>query len=188
MPEAPGDVLHFLQDPRYLRELLQQHSPRLIRVGVVLGGAVGVTTSAAHQHAGVGAGREGGIVRAHGVVAEVHVHGPVGGGGLGGRLARNGRHLDAAGAGVVGWRVGVLVAREVVGCHGCFAVLARLLHAEEPRAPVEQDNSDLEEKGSEKAEGMMVVPAGMREVCTVPWCQLGDGNDVAEQNDTSINC
>lgn len=127
----------------------------------MLGGDVGVTTSAAHQHAGVGAGREGGIVRAHGVVAEVHVHGSVGGGGLGGRLARYGRHLDAAGAGVVGRRVGVLVAREVVGCHGCFAVLARLLHAEEPRAPVEQDNSDLEEKGSKKAEGMMVVPAGM---------------------------
>lgn len=124
--------------------------------------------ASAHQHARVGAGREGRVVRAHGVVAKVHVHGTVGGGGLGGRLARYGCHLDAAGAGVVRGRVGILVARKIVYRHRCFAVLARLLHAQEPSAPVEQENSDLERM--QKAEGKTVGPVGMCEVCTVQLC------------------
>lgn len=79
------------------------------------------------------------------MVTKVHVHVPVGRGGLGGRLPWDGGHLNAASAGVVRRRVGVLVVCEATGAHGCFVFLSRFLHAEEPSAPVEQDDSDLTE-------------------------------------------
>lgn len=76
------------------------------------------------------------------VVAEVKVHGAVGGarraGGLreGHAEARDGAHLYGGGAGVVLGGMAVLVT-------GPPALVAGLFHAEEPGAPVQQNHSNL---------------------------------------------
>jgi len=134
------------------------------------------TTATAHHHPRVGAaGREGGVVRAHGVVAKVQVHAAVGGAGgvggghgVGGGLTWDGGHRDAVGAGVVvggGGGMGVLVtssstttttASTRLGVEAAGrppgVVLPGLLHAQEPSAPVEQDDSDLGGRGQVEEE------------------------------------
>lgn len=77
------------------------------------------------------------------VIGEVQVHGAVGGARLAGGLreghaeARNGTHLYGGGAGVVLGGVAVLV-------RAPLALIAGLLHAQEPGAPVQQNHSHLE--------------------------------------------
>lgn len=41
--------------------------------------------------------------------------------------------------------MGVLVGPGSAGAHSCFAFLSRLLHAEKPGAPVEEDDSNLDQ-------------------------------------------
>lgn len=67
LPEAPGYVLHFLQNLGNFRMLLQQQQPGLFRVALAWGGAAG----AARRHARVGALWERKTVCGHRVVAEV---------------------------------------------------------------------------------------------------------------------
>lgn len=79
------------------------------------------------------------------VVAEVKVHGAVGGARRAGGLrewhaeARDGAHLYGGGAGVVLGGMAVLVT-------GSLALIAGLFHAEEPGAPVQQNHSNLKEE------------------------------------------
>lgn len=42
--------------------------------------------------------------------------------------------------------MGVLVFWGATGAHRCFAFFSRLLHAEEPSAPVEEDDSNLDKE------------------------------------------
>ena len=99
------------------------------------------------------------------MVAKVQVHVPIGCGGLGGGLACYGAHLNAAGAGVVRRRVGVLVVWGATGAHSCFALLSWLLHTEEPSTPVEEDDSNLDKdkRASSELGGKEVRKGGERE-------------------------
>lgn len=78
------------------------------------------------------------------MVAKIEVHVPVGCGRLGGGLAWYGAHLNAAGARMVSRCVGVLVSWGATGVHSCFAFFSRLLHTQEPSAPIEEYDSDLD--------------------------------------------
>lgn len=53
--------------------------------------------------------------------------------------------------------MGVLVVWGLSGAHSCFAFFSRLLHAEEPSTPVEEDDSNLDK---ERREGRKEVRKG----------------------------
>ncbi len=89
------------------------------------------------RHTRVAAGWAASTV--NGVVAKVQVHVTIGGGIGRGWLTRHDAHLNAAGTGVVCWRVVIFVPG--------FAFLTRLLHAQEPGTPVEQDHAHLRRAG-----------------------------------------
>lgn len=112
--------------------------------------------TALHQ-GGIGAGGESWVLGTHGVVTKVQV--PVGCGRVGGCLSWDGVHLDAAGAGVLGRRVGEFVV--AIGAHGSLELLSRFLHAQEPSAPVEENDPDLDEDTRTGHRGQCYFRAGV---------------------------
>lgn len=130
--ESLSNVHHFRQDAMDL--LFSCKHPHCLPLFFIWRPADSTTAA---RHARVTAGWAASTV--NGVVAKVQVHVTVGGWVGRGRLTGHYPHLNAAGTG--------MVCRRMVIFGVGFAFLARLLHAQEPGTPVEQDHAHLRRAG-----------------------------------------
>lgn len=127
--EAVGDVADVLQD--------------LGQVGVPLGGLPGVQQVVVRGGAGQAAAHDARVGRGGAVHAVQAAEADVQQVAVGGRGARHRAHLHA----------GQAAAALPVLADGAHLVLARPLHAQEPRAPVQEDDSGLGRRWSVRGAG-----------------------------------